>query len=227
MSRFSPNPANLGFAGETDIASASTCDIGASATEKVRITGTTTITSLGAVANVLRFVRFAGVLTLTYNATSLVLPGAANIVTAAGDIALAVSDGTGNWRVLYYTRAAASPDFQPYDGQLSSLVRQNAQSVAYTLVLTDGGKHILHPSSDTTARTVTIPANASVAFPVGTAVTFVNQSGAGSLTIAITSDTKRLAGAGTTGSRTLAANGVATALKIASTEWIISGAGLT
>lgn len=118
-------------------------------------------------------------------------------------------------------------DVQAYDAQLSSLVRQNSQSAAYTCVLTDGGKHILHPSADTTARTFTIPANSSVAYPIGTALTFVNQNGAGIVTIAITTDTMRLAGAGTTGSRTLAANGVATALKITSTEWIISGTGLT
>jgi hypothetical protein len=104
---------------------------------------------------------------------------------------------------------------------------QNSQSAAYTLVLADSGKHILHPSADTTARTFTIPANGSVAFPVGTAVTFINQNAAGVVTIAITTDTMRLAGAGTTGSRTLAANGVATAIKLTSTEWIISGTGLT
>jgi hypothetical protein len=106
-------------------------------------------------------------------------------------------------------------------------IPQNSQSAAYTLVLADAGLHILHPSADTTARTWTIPANASVAFPIGAAVTFVNQNGAGVITIAITSDTMRLAGAGTTGSRTLAANGIATALKITATEWIISGTGLT
>lgn len=118
-------------------------------------------------------------------------------------------------------------DVQAYDAQLSSLIRQNSNSAAYTLVLTDGGKHILHPSADTTARIFTIPANSSVAFPIGTAVTFVNQASAGVITIAITTDTMRLAGAGTTGSRTLAANGIATALKITPTEWIISGTGLT
>jgi hypothetical protein len=106
-------------------------------------------------------------------------------------------------------------------------IPQNSQSAAYTLVLADAGKHILHPSADTTARTFTIPANASVAFPIGTAVTFVNQNGAGVVTIAITSDTMRLAGAGTTGSRTLAANGVATAIKLTATEWIVSGVGLS
>lgn len=105
-------------------------------------------------------------------------------------------------------------------------VPQNSQSTAYTLVLADAGKHILHPSADTTARTFTIPANASVAFPIGTAITFINQNAAGVLTIAITTDTMRLAKVGTTGSRTLEVNGVATALKLTSTEWIISGTGL-
>jgi len=106
-------------------------------------------------------------------------------------------------------------------------IPQNSKSAAYTLVISDAGKHILHPSADTTARTFTIPANSSVAFPVGTAVTFINQNGAGVITIAITTDTMRLAGTGATGSRTLAANGVATAVKVTSTEWIISGVGLT
>ena len=110
---------------------------------------------------------------------------------------------------------------------LYSNIPQNSQSAAYTLVLADAQKHIFHPSADTTARVWTIPANSSVAFPVGTAVTFVNQNAGGVITIAITTDTMRLAGAGTTGSRTLAANGIATALKVASTEWIISGTGLT
>jgi len=121
----------------------------------------------------------------------------------------------------------ADVDFNAYDAQLSSLIRQNSQSAAYTLVLGDGGKHIFHPSADTTARIWTIPANSSVAFPIGTAVTFINQASAGVITIAITTDTMRLAGAGTTGSRTLAANGIATAVKVTATEWIISGSGLT
>jgi hypothetical protein len=122
---------------------------------------------------------------------------------------------------------AIGTNVQAFDAQLSSLVRQNSQSTAYTTVLTDGGKHLLHPAADTTARTFTIDSNANVAYPIGTALTFVNQHGGGIITIAITADTMRLAGAGTTGSRTLAADGFATALKITSTEWIISGTGLT
>ena len=106
-------------------------------------------------------------------------------------------------------------------------VPQNSQSAAYTAVIGDSGKHIYHPSADTTARTFTIPANSSVAFPIGTALSFVNDTSAGIVTIAITTDTLVFASDGTTGSRTLAAPGVATALKITSTRWIISGTGLT
>jgi hypothetical protein len=54
-------------------------------------------------------------------------------------------------------------------------IPQNSQSADYTLVLADSGKHILHPSADTSARTFTIPANSSVAYPIGTALTFINQ----------------------------------------------------
>ena len=104
---------------------------------------------------------------------------------------------------------------------------QNSRSTNYTLTIDDAGKHILHPSADTTPRTYTIPKNADVAFTPGDAITFVNQNGAGAITIAIDTDTLRLAEAGTTGSRTLAANGMATAMKVGTTEWIISGTGLS
>lgn len=102
---------------------------------------------------------------------------------------------------------------------------QNSKSAAYTTVLADAGKHILHPTADNNARTFTIDSNANVAYPVGTAITFINQIN--TVTIAITTDTLTLCGAGTTGSRTLAANGIATAVKVASTSWVISGTGLT
>lgn len=85
----------------------------------------------------------------------------------------------------------------------------------------------LHPSADTTARIWTIPANASVPFPIGTELELINQNAAGVLTIAITTDTMRLSPGGTTGSRTLAANGHAVAKKVTATEWMIWGAGLT
>ena len=105
-------------------------------------------------------------------------------------------------------------------------IPQNSQSAAYTLVLADSGKHIFHPSGDANARTFTIPANSSVAYPIGTAITFINMTSQ-VVTIAITTDTMYLSSAGTTGSRRLAQYGSATAIKITSTNWLISGSGLT
>ena len=102
----------------------------------------------------------------------------------------------------------------------------NSQSTAYTAVLADSGKCIFHPSTDANARTFTIPANGSVAYPIGTAISFVNMTSQ-VVSIAITSDTMYLAGTGTTGTRSLAQYGTATALKMTSTTLIISGAGLT
>lgn len=104
-------------------------------------------------------------------------------------------------------------------------IPQNSQSADYTTVLTDRGKHIYHPTSDDNPRTFTIDSNANVAYPIGTAITFVNDKN--SLTIAIDSDTLVWAQDGSTGSRTLAENGIATAIKVTSTRWIISGTGLS
>jgi hypothetical protein len=90
-----------------DLASAGTTDIGAANSANVRITGTTTITSFGtAPSGVTRNLRFAAALTLTHNATSLILPGAANITTAAGDTAIAMSLGSGNWVLANYMPAS-------------------------------------------------------------------------------------------------------------------------
>ena len=98
---------------------------------------------------------------------------------------------------------------------------QNSQSASYTLALTDMGKMV-----NTTTGGVVIPANASVAFPVGSTVIVYNNS-ASSQTISITTDTLYLAGTATTGSRTLAQRGLATLVKVASTTWVASGAGVT
>ena len=102
----------------------------------------------------------------------------------------------------------------------------NSRSADYTLVLADSGKTIFHPASDNNARTFTIPANSSVAYAVGTVVSFINLAAA-DVTIAITTDTMYLGGDGATGSRTLAEYGIASALKVSSTDWVISGNGLT
>lgn len=90
------------------VASAATTDIGAILSQNVTITGTTTITSFGTVAaGTVRNVVFSGALTLTHNATSLILPYGANITTAARESIRAVSLGSGNWRVTDYQKSAA------------------------------------------------------------------------------------------------------------------------
>lgn len=115
----------------------------------------------------------------------------------------------------------------PNTGVLGYLnVPSNPQSAAYTAVAGDSGYSIDHPVGDNNARTITIPSNASVTYALGTCISFSNMAAA-ALTIAITSDTLNLAGAGSTGSRTLAQYGVAVARKITSTGWLISGTNLT
>jgi hypothetical protein len=101
--------AALAFGPFTGIASAATTDLATVATVGVSISGTTTITSFGTGANLLRVGKFTGALTLTHNATSLILPGGANIATAAGDTFMALSDNSGNWTVVIYTKATGVP----------------------------------------------------------------------------------------------------------------------
>jgi hypothetical protein len=89
-----------------DIASATTTDIGAIEGLMHDITGTTTITSFGTVrAGIWKILKFEGALTLTHNATSLILPGGANITTSNGDVAIFISEGAGNWRCIHYLEA--------------------------------------------------------------------------------------------------------------------------
>lgn len=92
---------------EQDLASAATTDVGAQNTTVLRITGTTGITSFGTNYNGPRFVRFSDVLTLTHNASTLILPTSANITTAAGDRAILtpVGNPASGWQVLAYQRA--------------------------------------------------------------------------------------------------------------------------
>ena len=93
-------------AAEESLASAATTDLSSISSSNVLITGTTTITAFGTEpAGVTKWLRFAGALTLTHNATSLILPGGADITTAAGDMALMKSEGSGKWRCYAYVRA--------------------------------------------------------------------------------------------------------------------------
>jgi len=86
-----------------DIASASTTNLATATGHFVHVTGTTTITAFGtAAAGVWRVVEYTGALTVTHNSTSLILLTAANRTTAAGDMQMLVSEGSGNWREAAY-----------------------------------------------------------------------------------------------------------------------------
>jgi len=108
------------------------------------ITGTTTITGLGTVrAGIWKVLQFDGALTFTHNATSLILPGGANITTAAGDIAIMFSEGSGNWRCLAYQKASGLPVLGLPDAQGDFIIGEtsgNTVSVPHPL----GGAQIIN-----------------------------------------------------------------------------------
>ena len=125
-----------------------------------------------------------------------------------------------------FTGTALIPDNAPTNTNYPVGYRdapQNSQTGNYTLIASDASKTIL---MNATSGTLTIPANASVPYPTGTVIVIINVNST-SLSIAITSDTLTLVNSTTTGTRTLARNGVATCIKIGATSWLISGAGLT
>jgi len=134
-------PSTIGRKG-ADIASATTTDIGAATGDFVDVTGTTTITGLGTIGSgIVRTVRFTGALTLTHNATSLILPGAANITTANGDTAVFRSLGSGNWVCINYTKADGTPvvsSSAPADAQYLTLATNGTLTVERVLTAGSG-----------------------------------------------------------------------------------------
>lgn len=141
----------------------------------------------------------------------------ANIIAVTAIPLIFGTDNTERFRILSTggITSSALADAVGYKG-----LPQNSQTSAYTLALSDMGKHI-----SITTGGVVIPANSSIAFPVGTAIVVFNNSGT-SQNISITTDTLRQAGTANTGTRTLAQYGLATCVKVASTTWVISGAGV-
>jgi hypothetical protein len=152
-------------------------------------------------------------------ATFLATPSSANLASA-------VTDETGSGSLVFGTdptvALANASTIKDSAGTAYSIGYVNipASASTTTFVLADSGKFI------TATSTVTIPANSSVAFATGTVLVVYNNS-ASSISIGITTDTLRLAGTTTTGTRTLAAYGTATLMKVSSTVWVASGAGLT
>jgi hypothetical protein len=98
------------------------------------------------------------------------------------------------------------------------------QTADYTAVLADQYQ-VLVPMNKATAVAFKIPTNASVAFPVGTAITILNK-GAGAVTIsAVTSGTTTILSAGAVAaSPTLAQYKTAVCIKTATDTWYVVGA---
>jgi hypothetical protein len=140
-----------------DIASAATLNLGAAVGDVVDVTGTTTVTAITLSDGVFKVVRFTGILTLT-NGASLVLPGAANIVTAAGDYAVFRGYAAGVVRCTEYMRAALVP------GTATTVT--GAAQTAITSVGT--------LTSLTTSGAITITAAASKIVPGATSLSLRN-----------------------------------------------------
>jgi hypothetical protein len=242
-------------AAPVDIASAATTDIGAATSPNVRVTGTTPITSLGtAPAGTRRFLTFAAVLTITYNATSLQTPGLANIITAAGDTAVARSLGSGNWVIESFTRAAILPFLNSMatarvlgrvtagSGAIEDIPLGNA-AAALSLAINRGteqattsGTAIDFTSIPAGVRRITIAfngvssngtSNRIVQIGSGSFVTSGYVSSGGSIAAGAAGGTS-ITSAFLAGNTTLAAdavNGVMTLINISGNNWVASFAG--
>ena len=98
------------------------------------------------------------------------------------------------------------------------------QTADYTAVLTDQYQTLV-VMNKATAVAFKIPTDASVAFPVGTAITIYNK-GAGAVTVsAVTSGTTTVVSAGAVSAApTLAQYKTCVAIKLAANSWTIVGA---
>ncbi len=124
------------FGPQVTLASNTTTSLGTATSNNVLITGVTTINSFGTAAsltNPIYFIQFQGILQLTYNATSMILPGAANITTAAGDSAMVevTNAVSGYWRMIAYFSQAAG-------GALGTAASKNTGTSGNTVPLLDG-----------------------------------------------------------------------------------------
>lgn len=151
-------------------------------------------------------------------------------LTASNSITLAGTDSktlTVNNSIALAGTDSTTMTFPPASSEIGYLnVPQNGQSTAYTTVLADAGKLISHPSTDANARTFTI--DNGVAYPLGTVISFSNMT-TQNVTIDLSSGTLYWSNISpvSTGSRTLGQYGLATAVKIETNVWFISGSQLT
>lgn len=121
-----------------DIASATTTNLDTATGNVVDVTGTTTITGITLSQGRWRLVRFTGALTLTHG-SSLVLPGAANITTAAGDWAIFVGGASSVVRCVKYTVAALSPN------GATAATQAEMEAASSTTAMVTPGRQKFHP----------------------------------------------------------------------------------
>jgi hypothetical protein len=159
-----------------DIASATTLNLTTATGNGVHVTGTTTITGVTLGSGMLRLVVFDGILTLTHNATTNNLPGAANITTAAGDRAIYWSDGTTVYCMVYMPAAgyqekmAAASQAEMEAGTEAALRSMSPLRVAQAIAALGGGS--------TLTRT-TFTASGNLTFPAGVTQAWVTGQGCG------------------------------------------------
>lgn len=218
-----------GFATTPTAAGTTTLDVASK--EIQEFTGVTTQTvKLPVVSTLVRGQQFwvinnsTGIVTVNSsgnNAVQLLQPGTSCLFTCV----LVTGTDAASWDAAYIPGQPGSANV----GYLN--IPQNSQSAAYQLVLADSGKHIYHPVGDTNNRQFTIPANSGggspVAFPLGTAVTFINDS-PNDVTVVITSDVLVYADVGVITTLTIPQYNQATIIKVLTTQWNASGtAGCT
>ena len=141
----------------SDIASATSLTLGKDG-NLFDVTGTTTITSIGTQGiGSLITLQFDGALTFTHHATDLILPGGANITTAAGDIATLYEYASADWRCVNYSKASGLANVVATDqgggaflgetasggsaGDSGDIIRINQQTLdtSQTMAATDNG----------------------------------------------------------------------------------------
>jgi len=186
------------------VASATTTDIGALDSMGLDVTGTTTITSFGTVsAGIRKWLTFTGALTLTYNATSMILPSATSITTAAGDTACFESLGAGNWRCLSFNRASGqtvalsttfgngtvgAPSVAFTSDTSTGMYRIGASNIGFSV----GGTKAL----DVAAATTSIVTTGAGTYSFGNALTLTTSATAGPAATVTMSSPNLTSGAG-------------------------------
>lgn len=123
---------------EIDIASGATVNIGGAASPFLRVTGTTGITSLGTNYKGVKFLRFAGIVTITHNATSLICPNSVNVTTVAGDVYCAypkatagVGDGWVLVPIYQSIHVGAVTEFSAYNSVSTSMATNTLTEIEF------------------------------------------------------------------------------------------------